>query len=421
MLYLKQIYRFNKSTWEDELGISLRSRHFPAEWDNTLLKAILHQNEEEARLWGLKSDASFFRTILLSISDENFLKRRHGKRSAQLTLTLNESISNQDFSEFLEELSEKSHVGPMHRYGHAACNVPIEGGGFVIHGGKLENGSLSNDLWMFNASAENPQSYWTLRAINSTFQPPNLTRHTITMAGYYLYVFGGSLSNGDFSSQIFRIKLMQAPDQDQWEEVFVRGGKAYDVRVVGHTTIFDPSSNSLFVYGGVVVNVARFSKLSDRMFAFHLTDLHWTEILYPRMQLRDAHIPRERAFHTSIAIGNYMIVFGGYTHRHNKEEICYDNQMYLYHLRCHTWVNTDVMGMNSHQPYPKKQGIFAHAAAVRNDNTMLIVGGYHGNVNADLLAYTLPPMLQIKRNNDVFDPEMYCQKHTVISECLSGA
>lgn len=222
------------------------------------------------------------------------------------------------------------------------------------------------------------------------------------------------------SIRIFRIKLMDDPNADQWEEVNIRGGKSLDVRVVAHTTIYNAATNSLIVYGGVVVNVARFSKLSDRMFVFQLDDLHWTEIHYPRMQLRDAYIPRERAFHTATVLGNYMVVFGGYTHRHNKEEICYDNQMYLYHLRCHTWINSDVLGMNPTQRYPKKQGVFAHAAAVRNDNTLLIVGGYHGNVNADLLAYTLPPMLQVKRGNHSFDPENYCHKHSAISECLSG-
>lgn len=182
------------------MGISLRSRHFPAEWDNTLLKAILHQNEDEARLWGLKSDASFFRNILLSISDENFLRRRQRSpiRTSKLPLNLNE---NTDISEFLEELSEKSHIGPMHRFGHAACSIPVDGGGFVISGGKLEDGRLSNDLWMFNASAQQAEDYWILRATNSSFRPPSLARHTITLAGDYLYVFGGSLSNGQFSSR----------------------------------------------------------------------------------------------------------------------------------------------------------------------------------------------------------------------------
>lgn len=151
-----------------------------------------------------------------------------------------------------------------------------------------------------------------------------------------------------------------------------------------------------------------------------MNERHWTEIQYPRTPIRDAHIPRERAFHTATAIGNYMIVFGGYTHRHNKEEICYDNQMYLYHLGCHIWINQDVLGTNPNSRYPKNQGVFAHAATIRNDNTLLIVGGYHGNVNADLLAYTLPPMLQINKKGSVYDPEMACSKHTGVSECLSG-
>ncbi|KAJ9576932.1 hypothetical protein L9F63_006498, partial [Diploptera punctata] len=127
------------------------------------------------------------------------------------------------------------------------------------------------------------------------------------------------------------------------------------------------------------------------MFSFQLDSRHWTEIHYPRSHLQDMHVPRERAFHTSTIIGNYLVVFGGYSHRHNKEEICYDNQLYLYHLGCHTWVSQEILG-NTVSRYPKQQGVFAHAADVRNGNTLIIVGGYHGNVNADLLAYTLPPM-----------------------------
>lgn len=220
-----------------------------------------------------------------------------------------------------------------------------------------------------------------------------------------------------FSIRIYKIRLSVA-STEQWQEVNPRGGKALDVRVVAHTTVFHRPSNSLIVYGGVVAGVARFSKLSDRMFAFQLNNYHWTEVQYPRTPIRDAYIPRERAFHTATVIGNYMLIFGGYSHRHNKEEICYDNQMYLYHLGCHTWINQDVLGTSNKSTYPKRQGVFAHAATVRNGNTLLIVGGYHGNVNADLLAYTLPEMLVVK-NESTFDPEAVCPKHAGVSECLS--
>lgn len=113
---------------------------------------------------------------------------------------------------------------------------------------------------------------------------------------------------------------------------------------MAHSTVYHAYSNCLIVYGGVVAGVKRYSKLSDRMFAFQLDSRHWAELSYPRAHLPDTYVPRERAFHTSSIIGNYLVVFGGYSHRHNKEEICYDGQLYLYHLGCHTWVNHEVFG-----------------------------------------------------------------------------
>lgn len=177
----------------------MRSRHFPAQVDNELLEAVLHQHDGE---FGLKRDPTFFRTILLSISAEKNLNRRQRspKRNSRV-LTANETFSqHQDISELLEELTEEAHIlRPANRYGHAAAAVAIPGGGFVIFGGKLENGSLSDELWLFNVSSAQTEQQWSLRAVNSTLRPPPLTRHTLTLAGEFLYVFGGSLGAGDFS------------------------------------------------------------------------------------------------------------------------------------------------------------------------------------------------------------------------------
>uniref|UniRef100_A0A1B0CSP3 Multiple epidermal growth factor-like protein 8 n=2 Tax=Lutzomyia longipalpis TaxID=7200 RepID=A0A1B0CSP3_LUTLO len=396
-----QIYRFEKSRWEDEWGMKLKSSH---KFDKTHVKEAL---ETDSSQWGLSASASFLRNTLSTVLTDHQLAIRD-KQST------NHPHINRTTDDILEDIIGRSR--PTARYGHAACLMPD---GFIIYGGKLASGGLSSNLWFYNVS--NGGGEWTLRAMNSTVKPPALTRHTLTLAGDYLYLFGGSRDNGEFSSRMFRIKVLGQTEEDgdeQWEEVTPRGGKVLDVRVVAHTTVYHKSSNSLIVYGGVVAGVARFSKLSDRMFAFQLDKRHWTEIMYPRTPLRDAYIPRERAFHTTTIVGNYLIVFGGYSHRHNKEEICYDNQMYLYHLGCHTWVNQDVLGVGKRSRYPKQQGVFAHAASLRNKNTLLIVGGYHGNVNGDLLAYTLPPMLVIK-DEETFEPEPLCYKHTSVTECLS--
>jgi hypothetical protein len=92
---------------------------------------------------------------------------------------------------------------------------------------------------------------------------------------------------------------------ERWSEVRPRGGKELDVRVVAHSTVYHARTNSLLVYGGIVAGIARFSKLSDRMFSFQLDSRHWTEIHYPCSHLQDMHVPRERAFHTSTIIGMY--------------------------------------------------------------------------------------------------------------------
>uniref|UniRef100_A0A1A9Z0J1 EGF-like domain-containing protein n=1 Tax=Glossina pallidipes TaxID=7398 RepID=A0A1A9Z0J1_GLOPL len=77
----------------------------------------------------------------------------------------------------------------------------------------------------------------------------------------------------------------------EWELIHPSGGKKLDVRLAAHTTVYYKATNSLIVFGGIMTSVTRFSKLSDRIFAFQLDKLHWTEILYPRTALRDTNIP----------------------------------------------------------------------------------------------------------------------------------
>ncbi|KAH8324231.1 hypothetical protein KR074_001932 [Drosophila pseudoananassae] len=413
-----QIYRFSSSQWEDEWGIALQSRrHFyhPHKIDHTLLKAVLqHKNEDEAKLWGLNSDISFFRNILYTLAESN-LHQRRTRSSLPLTI-VNVNSTDEDLKGYLGDilggdiLEGVTDHKPNGRYGHAADRVP---GGFVIFGGKHANGSFYSDLWLYN-NTESGQK-WKQMAIRSVVKPPAVARHTLNTAGKYLYLFGGSLETGEFSSSVYRIPLPLTEDS-QWELVQPRGGKTLDVRLAAHSTVYYKATNSLIVFGGIMTSLARFSKLSDRIFAFQLDQFHWTEILYPRTALRDTNIPRERAFHTATISGNYMVVFGGYTHRHNKDEICYDNQMYWYHLSCHIWINQVISTDDS--LYPKPQGVFAHAAALRRNHTLLIVGGYHGNMNADLFAYELPQVLRVE--DTLYNPEVSCRLHASHTACLSN-
>ncbi|CAA9996215.1 unnamed protein product [Nesidiocoris tenuis] len=286
--------------------------------------------------------------------------------------------------------------------------------GFALFGGRLEKGVASNELWFYNATANR----WSLRAVTSNVRPPPLARHTLTEAKGWLYVMGGSKPDGVFSSDLYRIKLVPGGgDAEQWEIVHTREGKPLDLRLVGHSTVYSAIYDSLIVYGGLKAKDSRTPKLTDSMYMYSLSTMSWARINYPKSQHLDQFTPLARAFHTSTLIGNYLVVFGGYAHEHKKDEICYDNKIYLYHLGCHVWVSQETLGQSgSGRFYPKKQGVFSHAAAVRNRNTLILVGGYHGNVNADLLAYVFPQTIAGKEG-DSHESESMCSRHHGLSEC----
>lgn len=93
-------------------------------------------------------------------------------------------------------------------------------GGFVIYGGKLADGSFSDELWFYNVT----ERTWSLRAVSSVLRPPRLTRHTLTLAGgegMWLYLFGGSTVGGEFSSKLFRIQLSLGNTASSFVHVFI--------------------------------------------------------------------------------------------------------------------------------------------------------------------------------------------------------
>lgn len=96
---------------------------------------------------------------------------------------------------------KSNNTKPEPRYGHSACAF---GSGFVLYGGKLSDGSLSSELWLFDAILNR----WIQRAINSSFTPPGLTRHTLTAVDDEIYLFGGSTVEGEFSSRLDASKIV---------------------------------------------------------------------------------------------------------------------------------------------------------------------------------------------------------------------
>lgn len=110
----------------------------------------------------------------------------------------------------------------------------------------------------------------------------------------------------------------ETSSSEKWQVVRPRRGKELDIRVVAHSTVFHRPTNSLIIYGGVVAGVARFCKLSDRMFVFQLDKRVRSKIHYRRAHLRDTYVPRERAFHTCNVKGKNL-----YKHKNSLVSLWY--------------------------------------------------------------------------------------------------
>ena len=230
------------------------------------------------------------------------------------------------FSSNIWEMVPRTSPWPEARHGHAMAVVENH---IFIYGGIVGNDQYSDELWEYDINSMN----WRMVGLGCV-RPAGVTSHTLTVVDdKFLYLFGGRSGNGDFVSDMYRISVHNL---SCWERINARGGRTADHRLVGHSTVYHKESRSLLVFGGFLTDNAKFPKRSASLHAFHLDKNWWSEIVYD-FQL--AHVPKERAFHQAVIIGNYMVVHGGNIHIHHEEERCYDSQLYFYHLGCHIWVN----------------------------------------------------------------------------------
>ena len=267
------------------------------------------------------------------------------------------------FDENRWETVEQREPWPDGRYEHAIVAYKH---GFYMFGGVLDNG-YSHELWYFNASSES----WELCAENSTVQPRNLSGHTLTLVEDYLYLFGGKTEDGSFWSDIYKISADNASD---WLEVLPYGGKSSERRLVGHSTVYHKESRSLLVFGGYShsQDQPRFGTHMEKIHAFNIDNKVWSHIQPDKQD----GTPSQRSFHSALLMGNYMVVYGGNTHIHHDNELCYDYEMYLYHLGCHTWVRVSYLMGSKYCISLNTLGFYFQCYSKALDKIMMIILGY---------------------------------------------
>ena len=94
-----------------------------------------------------------------------------------------------------------------------------------------------------------------------------------------------------------------------------------------------------------------------------------------------------------------------------RSKMCFSNDIQFYNVRCNRWVPASTLGASS-KTGSIQIGRISHTAVLRNDQTMVVVGGFNGVMFGDVHAYRLPKAVIFKNSSGFVVNGKQCQTHT---------
>lgn len=304
----------------------------------------------------------------------------------------------------------------------------------ILFGGIFSNGAISNELWVYDIV----QRRWSMKATKSAQPIAGLVFHTSTIVDHeWMYVHGGRLQNGLYSSDLFRINLIDG--LTQWQLISNTNHKTANLQLVGHTAVFYPPLRSIVYFGGISLSQLQQNQLNNRLHLYNVDQNVWSHLV---VSPSEPFLPSARVFHTTLLIDNYLLIFGGFTlHDSNNINLhqvqCQDNQIYLYCFTCHKWVDFNSLialktSVKSTAQFPFN-GLYSHTLIKRN-NLLIVSGGFSSHIHNTLLVNTFPRTLSQVELCSQIDTESTCrtvsfcywcsrtieyfESHTQLSQCL---
>lgn len=268
---------------------------------------------------------------------------------------------------------------PSMRYGHSTV---LYGDKIFLYGGVDGNRGPTSELWAFDISAKTWEnitvkadscndSYIMCGPLKSAGHTATVVaKNTTTKVDRMIVIFGHSPRLGYLNTvQEYYFGTRE------WHIVNTQG---YPVKGgYGHTASWDPLTNKIYVYGGVVSESESSQYLSKNLYSYEPNARIWTLL---------ADAPSARFLHTSTFVSDsLMLVFAGNTHNdtsHSFGAKCYSNELLAYDVLCDSWYV-----MNVPQDLRTDLARFGHSAVVF-EGSLYIYGGFDGQMLSDMLKYT---------------------------------
>lgn len=264
---------------------------------------------------------------------------------------------------------------PDHRFGHTMTLFDRK---LYLYGGTLTNGSVSNELWIYDLD----QRAWSLRERSNDLldrcpapefcAPIAAAGHTATLVDDKIILIFGHNSVYGYLNTVQEYNLTAKRwSIAQTHGALVKGG-------FGHSAALDPDSKMIYVYGGYHSHGSD-SVLMDLLYVYETSRNYW-KLLNPSQS--------PRYLHSAVILNGAMIVFGGNGHNatHDKAgDKCFSPQVLMYDIECDAW---QVM----HDPAVAlkrslETGRYGHSCVI-HDKSVYFYGGFNGLMLNSILKFT---------------------------------
>ncbi|XP_064465607.1 attractin-like protein 1 isoform X2 [Ornithodoros turicata] len=257
---------------------------------------------------------------------------------------------------------------PSNRYGHS---VVLYKGSLYMFGGTLRDGNTCNDLWRWDTallswaqlSPHQPECQYEL------CPPLTATGHTAVIVDNTMVVIFGHNPLYGYLNVVQEYTF----GTGKWEiaeakGAIVKGG-------YGHSSVYDPVTRQVFVFGGYHSQSST-GVVVDYLYSYQPFERIWT-LLAPSSS--------HRYLHSGVLLHRTMLIFGGNTHNDtafSTGDKCFSADLLAYNIECDSWQSLSVLSSLS-----VRLQRFGHTAVAYNDS-MYIFGGFNGQMLSDIIKFT---------------------------------
>lgn len=217
-----------------------------------------------------------------------------------------------------------------------AHTLNIIGDTLILFGGISDTGLISNELWFYNLT----KNRWQRKSIVGATIPGLAFHVSVVVDAKWLYIHGGYLQDSSISADLYCLNIEEK--SLKWKLVKPINTKAYYRHIAGHAALFYPHLRSIVMFGGISFK----GQLQNEIHLYNVDKNFWS-IIPANNKNNLNYIPKRRAFHSMTLIEDYLLIFGGFIEPENLQKECGDNRIYLYSLNCHQWIDLKRYQFNS--------------------------------------------------------------------------